>query len=323
MTKPLISIIVLNWQNATETINCITSLLKLNYNNFNIIVCDNDSHDSSVSEMSNWCQSNQVLYSLYNENDINLKNSNLSNHIYIIKNNKNYGYAGGNNIGIKFALKNSACEYVWVLNNDTSVHPESLESMFNKMESTKGLGVCGSLLLHESDKDIIQAAGGVFNAKLCTTRHLLENRLVSTVTSEEASKLSPDYAVGASMLIKREVFENIGILFEDYFLYYEEIDFALRVKKQYKIAIDFNSHVYHKLGDSIKRGKSELADYLSVRNRLIVSLRFYPQNFAFVWLSLIIVFVNRCRRRQFKRAQKILTIMFFDSWKILFKYKAV
>ncbi|HGG8914185.1 TPA: glycosyltransferase family 2 protein, partial [Enterobacter hormaechei subsp. xiangfangensis] len=59
MTKPLISIIVLNWQNATETINCITSLLKLNYNNFNIIVCDNDSHDSSVSEMSNWCQSNQ------------------------------------------------------------------------------------------------------------------------------------------------------------------------------------------------------------------------------------------------------------------------
>lgn len=323
MNKGNIYIIVLNWQNAPETVNCLASLDKLDFNNYKIVVCDNNSQDSSVPEITKWCSGANKNTLVISETECDTLKNSEETEVFIIKNRGNYGYAGGNNVGIKLALQDENCEFIWILNNDTTVSPDSLSSMYQKMKGNSVLGICGSLLLHQNNKNIIQAAGGRFNNTFCTTTHLLEDRELNSVTTEEKNNLHPDYVVGASMLIKRDVFDSIGLLFEDYFLYYEEIDFCLRARKNYNVEIDFDSYVYHKLGDSIKKGKSELADYLSVRNRLIISRRFFPEKYGAVWLSLLGVLINRLKRRQFKRAIKILSIITIDACKIFKKYRPV
>ncbi|WP_149540370.1 glycosyltransferase family 2 protein [Escherichia albertii] len=323
MKEDNVYIVVLNWENALETIKCLSSLFALEYDNYRIVVCDNNSQDSSVAEIINWIENKNINLQVLTEEDIDDFDRLRDNKIYIIKNNKNYGYAGGNNVGIKFALNDKTIKYIWILNNDTTVSPTALYSLCKKMHNHPNLGICGSLLLHQNNKSIIQAAGGVFNKVFCTTKHLYENVQWLELSESEKEHLNPDYIVGASMFIDKKVFETEGLLFEDYFLYYEEIDFCLRVRDKYKISVDFNSHVYHKLGDSIKKGKSELADYLSIRNRLIIARRFFPISFLTVWLSLFVVMFNRIKRMQFSRAFKVLKVIFIDSWEILLKYKTV
>ena len=308
----MVYIILLNWNGFTDTVACLNSLLSLTGCEFKIVVCDNDSNDNSYVNLVDWGGKNKDRGLTLKEvslNEISADFSTKDYNLFFIKNSSNLGFAGGNNPGIRFSLNQSDMKYVWLLNNDTEVDPYALTELLNKCCSNKKIGVCGSKLVYFHDRSLLQGVGGVYNPWLCTSKHYGAFLPSNTIFNEKKVDDSIDYVIGASMLISKECFHEVGILCEDYFLYYEEIDFCLRAKKKFEIAACTKSVVYHKEGASTESGRSYVADYYSVRNRLRVTKKYYPYHIVTVWSSLALVAINRLRRLEFKKMLVVLKIM--------------
>lgn len=239
-------IITLNWNNEEDTIECIRSLEKISYKNYKIIVVDNGSEEESV-----------------------LKIKKQYSEICIINNKKNLGFAGGNNIGIKYAI-NSEADYVLLINNDTTVEENFLSELIDVGESDKKIGVLGSKICYYNEPKIIWSAGGNVNWLKNKGVHIGLNK----IDKGQYDKIKEaDYLTGCCLLIKREVIEKIGALSEDYFLYYEDTDFALRAKSAgYKSVYVPSAKIYHKVSRSTKPGSSSYI-YYHTRNGLVMAKR--------------------------------------------------
>ena len=147
----MIYIILVNWNGINDTLACLDSLLKLNCDNFSIVVCDNGSSDNSSLKIQEWfCsleneQRNKCNLHKVSEKQLDKKfdkNKNLN--IYFIDIGKNLGFSGGNNVGIKFSLSQGDMDYVWLLNNDTVVDSNSLSIMKSAFSRNENIGICGS-----------------------------------------------------------------------------------------------------------------------------------------------------------------------------------
>lgn len=304
-------IIVLNWNSERETIKCVESLRNLdNFSNCRVIVVDNNSHKKSYDSILEY-------FILNYENEfieIGEKEAvsyNIDHNLYLIRNEGNYGYAGGNNIGINFALKFERMSYVWILNNDTVVQSDSLKFMLHKFLENNNYGVVGSRLVELENKSNVQGVGGIINPWLCTTKEIGSDLKINDAINEKEFEEKIDYVIGASLLISRDCLENVGLLCEDYFLYYEEIDYCNRARENnFSIGIASQSIVFHAHGASTNKGKSQIADYCSVRNRILITRKFYPNKLIFVKLSIFLVSLNRARRFQFSRAIRYLKFLF-------------
>lgn len=283
--QPKTYIIVLNYNNSADTIECLKSLLHLQYDNFHIVLIDNASSDNSVAELDAFVG--------------------ISESITFIQADRNGGYAAGNNIGIKYAIEQGDMEYVWILNNDTIVEKTALTELVKKMQKDKTIGFCGSKLVYEWDKTKLQGYGGKYNKWLGTSYNI--------VNSNEISKI--DYVIGASVLVSKEFLDDVGLMSEDYFLYFEELDWARRAAGRYKLTCAADSIVYHKEGATIgangndSKNKSELADYFVVRNKIKFTKKYYPYCLLTVYIGLIWTIINRFRRNQLDRIPMILKLM--------------
>lgn len=131
----MIYIVVLNWNGHKDTIACLESLCKLVDSKFKIVICDNASKDGSVEKIDAWYQerNSSITYlndaeyvKLNNITSTTCQSNSQQKGLYLIQTGANLGFAGGNNIGIKFALNQPDMQYVWLLNNDTEVAPEAL-----------------------------------------------------------------------------------------------------------------------------------------------------------------------------------------------------
>lgn len=306
-------VVILNWNSAQDTIHCIKSVLNLNkIKDVTIVVCDNDSKKESYEEIKNFVLDQTNISNLIiAENEIpNYKNSNYK--IILIKNEKNYGYAGGNNRGVKYALNQETMQYVWILNNDTEVAPDSLDYLIDKFELNKKYGVVGSKLVEFENRTKIQGVGGVINPKFCTTKEIGNELAIDENIDELNYEKKVDYVIGASMMFNRLCLQQVGLMCEDYFLYYEEIDICNRIRqKNLEVGIASKSIVYHKHGASTGKGKSDIADYYSVRNRLLISKRFYGNYYFYVRFSIFLIIANRFRRGEIKRGINYLNFLFF------------
>lgn len=246
MPQKNVYIIVLNWNGKDDTIECIKSLREINYDNYKIIIVDNGSEDNSVLEIKK-----------------------IFPEIKIIENKENLGFAGGNNVGIKYAVENKA-DYVLLINNDTTVDENFLSELIGKGESDQKIGALGSKIYFHSEPNRIWFAGGKVNWLKNKGTHIGLDEIDNGQYNKAGET---DYLTGCCLLIKREVIEKIGVLSEDYFLYYEDTDFSLRVKNAgYKIIYVPKSKIYHKISRSTKPGSSNYI-YYQVRNGLVMAKR--------------------------------------------------
>ncbi len=215
---PNVSIVLVNWQGADDTIACLESLYELDYSNFGVIVVDNGSADNSVERIP----------TTYPE-------------VTLLRSGSNLGFAGGSNVGIRYALKHGA-GYIWLLNNDTVVEPNALTAMVDLAEGDSKIGAVGSVLFYMDRPEVVQAwGGGRVSFVTGRSRHLVKQ-----------GKL--DYLTGASLLAKRDVFEEVGLLDEGYFMYWEDTDFCLRIRRAgWRLAVAEESTVYHKESSSVRR----------------------------------------------------------------------
>lgn len=244
--KPKVVIILVNWNSVDLTIECVRSLRAMDYPNHEIIIIDNASNDGSVNTLKSKCPT-----------------------IRLFVNDSNLGFARGSNIGIRYALDNNA-DYILLLNNDTEVDPHFLSELVEAAEADPRIGIAGSKIYYFSEPRRLWYAGGSVNLWKGDTRHIGENELDAGQYDEAKDT---DYVSGCAMLIKRKVLDDIGLLDERMFLYYEDSDYCMRARKHgYRVVYVPSSIVWHKVSSTAGKVK-ELQLFYGTRNMLIFEKR--------------------------------------------------
>lgn len=258
---PLVYIVILNYNNFEDTIGCLDSVSKISYSNYKILVLDNASQNDSVDRIQEWMIRHRKGILRLDEDSLSDYKKECAADFILIAKHENNGYAGGNNAGIKFAIENGA-DYIWVLNNDTTVHPSALTELVKIAERYPGVGLVGSKIYFLDHPDRIWFSSGHYY-------YSADKRdRVSDELEKEVRVIS-----GCSFLINKELVKGIGFLWEGFFLYFEEDDFCMRAKKEgWKIYFSPKSKVYHKVSGSV-RDSSPLFTYYKARNYMIYTLR--------------------------------------------------
>lgn len=264
-SSPSVAVIVLNWNSWPDTIECLESLLRLDYPSFHVIVCDNGSTDGSVERFRQWAGGELCVrpssphmgtHSIppvakpitFNPSSERSTRLSPAERLSLIENRANLGFAAGNNAGLMNALERGF-EYFWVLNADTVVEPDALTHLVSRIRSVEGAGLCGSLLCYYDAPDTIQEAGGCTSyPMLGLSRRLAGEQSRSSSLDWRGLEAKLDYISGAACLVSREFLETVGPMSEDYFLYCEEIDWATRGKGRFSLALAEKSIVFHKKG---------------------------------------------------------------------------
>lgn len=331
---PKVAVIVLNWNGWLDTIECVESLLRSDYPNLHVVICDNNSLDNSFDRLKEWAAGGLEIESATTEAgrrwayrpvpkplpyaeytcvsgrpDYRRDDPRLT----LIQTGANWGYAGGNNIGIEYALLQGDAAFVWLLNNDTVVEHDTLGRLVNHATSDQKIGIVGSKLLHYGTPDTIQALGGGSLSQVWGSDSQFGRGLKSIEHSDEALDL--EHVVGASMFVRAAAIRDVGLIEESYFLYREETDWCIQMRlKGWRLSYCPGAVVWHKEGQSIGF-KSILHDYYSVRNMLHLMRKFYPANLpgALAFLFLIAV-CPKILRFQFKRLRYVLKA-FYDFFR--------
>lgn len=252
-----ISIIVLNYNGIKDTLLCLESINKLNRSKVTteIIVVDNNSKDGSQA----------ILSKVVN--------------IHLIQNQSNLGYAAGNNIGIRYALKNNS-DFLLLLNNDTIVKANLLEILVRndssditspKIYFEHGYEFHKKRYKSNELGKVIWYAGAKIDWDNIIGKHIGVDHVDK---GQHYGVLETDYATGACMFVRREVFKKIGLFDEKYFLYFEDMDFCLRAKKAgFKIIYNPEGVVWHKNAMSTGGSGSKIQDYYYSKSRLLFALK--------------------------------------------------
>lgn len=244
---PQVSIILLNYQGADDTIACLKSLQKITYPNYRIVVVDNASPDDSMEQLSNYLKSqNSDEMTVFDSPDEAMLSSHSPTKFSLLQTGHNGGYGHGNNVGIKYALKNGG-DYVLVLNNDTVVDPGFLEPMVQMCENDSSIGIASGKIYFYDRPDVIWFNGGKFHPCTAKVEHVNFNEKdTGQIPPEEITFIS-----GCMWLIPKKIFVEVGYINEDYFMYVEDLEFCQRVMAlEYKLEICQLSHVWHKVGSS-------------------------------------------------------------------------
>lgn len=269
---PHVCCVVLNWNGADDTTECLAALEASTYPNLTVMVVDNGSTDDSVSRI-------RVAYP----------------DILLLQNEKNLGFAGGNNLGIRHALAHGA-DAIWLLNNDTKPAPDALSALMAKAKSDPRIAAVASICYYADAPSTVQAwAGSRVNLWIGYSG-------LARVPREDAWF---DSLNGTSLLISRNALEDVGLLDEGFFVYWEDTEFCLRLRKKgWRIAAAPDSRVLHKVSASTRRNTVWL-DRLETASVLRI-LKLHspaPALAAFVFLS--IRFTRRLLRLEFSRCYSV------------------
>lgn len=245
--NPKVSIIILHFNNISCLLECISSLNKINYPNFDIFVVHNGPKCNALPEAI----------------------AQLSQHISeIIDTGDNIGFSGGNNVGIRQAL-NKGADYIFLLNDDTEVSKDFLSLLVEIAEMREYAAMFGPRIFFFDHLDRIWFDGAKFDPETCMLTTPGSDRLEDGMDSEP---MESDYITGCALLINRRTVERIGLLDERFFLYWEDVDWGLRAQKAgLKNIILPHSHVWHKVSTSMGGMDSPLRIYHKTRSHLLLA----------------------------------------------------
>jgi GT2 family glycosyltransferase len=294
MQEDRVCIVILNWNNWKNTIECLGSLSCIAEQDVtNIIVVDNASTDNSVGRILEWVQNkHEFAPSLSITPGANLNDETLRTFtpkFLLVRTDKNRGYASGNNIGIQLALKYFDCSFIWILNNDTVVDRNALPSLLECALRKPDVGIWGSTIVEYHHPDIVQCAGGGYYNPLLTLNRFVFRKAKLDVALDSRDKIHFHYIAGSALFMKVAMIRKVGLLSEDYFLYYEEIDYAVRARRYgYHLGWCRKSIVLHKGGASsgsrtkYNKKKSKDSEYHCNVSVLKYTRKFHPFLFPLV-----------------------------------------
>jgi len=295
---------------------CLESLLLLKYPYCQIIVVDDASEDESAARLKEWAKMKNLLLKEFLDSGYSSNSESDEIPLVLIRSSRNRGFAGANNLAFSYALNKDDFAYIWLLNNDTVVAPDALGPMIRRLQESKHAGICGSTLLYYHDRQTIQTLGGAsFNKWTGIGKQIFSNHTFNPTIDQTMVENKLDYIYGASMLITKSFLKEIGPMNEEYFIYFEEIDWAVRAKGRYQLAWAPGSLVYHKAGVTIGGGyrinsvSSLFSDYYYFKNMLRFTRNFFPWMLPFVYLRQLVMLFQKIKGRQWPNARLLLKVM--------------
>lgn len=299
--EPSVTIIVLNWNSWKDTIECLESLFQIDYNNYNIIVVDNHSKNDSINKIKEYAKGKIKVKSKFfrfngdnkpislielteqrtreivngenwDENETKILKLKPNEKLILIKNDDNYGFAKGNNIGMRFAMNTFSPDYFLLLNNDTAVEPSFLTRMVAAGDDNKQVGIIGPKIPYYDKPNKNWFCKGIINWFSINIAYHGEKC--------KGNNTSNDYITGCAPLIKKEVIEKIGYLNEKLFLYFEDVEYSVRAKeKSYDLLVEPGAVVYHKVSATSYSFILSKAQYYFSRNRIWFVKKYCPRKY--------------------------------------------
>lgn len=319
-------IVILNYNGWKDTIECIESLLKLNYCNYKIIVCDNKSKDNSIEYIKKWLNGeieagypeNKLIENLvrpFSKKPINFEHIRFRNNnfefinngdekIILLESDYNRGFSGGNNLAIRYIKKYKKYDYIWFINNDIVVDKNALVEMLKTFERDKNIGMTSSVMCEYRNPKIVQTIGGFFDKYDFSTKSLCEQiniRDIEKINIDNIETLG-----GASIILSKKFIDDIDCFDEKYFLYYEECDLSMRAKeKKWNIKPTLRSIVYHKGSVTAKTLPSAIIEYHFFKSRTLFVRKYYKKKLIFVFITVMIKVLKRLAYLKVKNAYNI------------------
>jgi len=297
MPYPKVSIIILNWNGWKDTIECLESLYQITYPNYDVVVVDNGSQDESIGKIKEYCEGKIRVESKFFEYDSSNKPIRIIEYtreeaekgeekekeiaglpsnkkLILIKNEKNYGFAEGNNIGMRYAMKALNPDYVLLLNNDTVVDPVFLMELVKVAENNRKIGLIQPKILYY-DNLTINTTGflcDIFIGIMHRGRYEKDENQYNHLTEEGFF-----YASGACLLINKDLLLELrdGCFDERLFAYHEDVDLSWIARLlDFKIVYCPTSVCYHKEGKA-SGGFNPKTAFWGYRNRIRILIKNY------------------------------------------------
>ena len=262
MSKKRITIALLNWNNSNETLECLYSLQQITRPQFEVLIVDNGSADDSLFQINTF------------------KNRVTDFPLTIIQNSENIGFAGGCNVAIDWAIENNQ-DYILLLNNDTSVKRDFLEKLLQDAEQYNDVAFFVPSIFFQDKPSLLWFGGNSF---------MQWKKMHQSAISELYLKPLPlnakprdiEFASGCAMFCSIPALKDIGGFDEDYFLYWEDVDFSLKAREYgWRIRWVPTSHIYHKVSATTKKQGVAARQYYDMRNFLMMSKKYAP-----MWMGL-------------------------------------
>lgn len=236
-----VTVVIVTWNRRGMVLDLLDSLQLLELYGGGIVIVDNASSDGSSEA---------------------IRKHPLR--VILIENKENLGGTGGFNTGIRYALDNLDQKYIWLLDNDAEVRPDSLEKLIVAMETDVSIGVAGSCILNPEDHTQIVEAGGYVDERTATWKPHL--RYKAHDYYKDLPPINVDYVPACSALVRKELFDAVGILDERFFLHWDDVDFGrAAMEKGFRVVAVLDSIVFH----GTEKGYSNAVLYYDVRNSLL------------------------------------------------------
>jgi GT2 family glycosyltransferase len=331
-----LGIILVNFRQPEATIECLESLLRID-GNFRIVVVENGSGDDSAERIRAWARGDlpyvppegrlAALTTPAVDKPVNLAEpsgdvpvTGTAPRLVMIVSPENLGFAGGNNLGARWLLGDRQIDRIWFLNNDTVITPGSVDALLRTFESDPRIGMVGTAVRYYDEPTRLQALNGMqFSWLTGQARPVYGGRQVTEPFDSKRVVDETSFVLGASLAITRAFWDAVGPMSERYFLYYEEMDWAVRNAGRFRVGFARGAIVYHKHGGSIgssavKGGRSALSDYYMLRSRLLFYRQHQPLLLPLIWVQGAAQTGMRLMRRQPEKAMKMARALFGLSY---------
>ncbi|MDH3251854.1 MAG: glycosyltransferase family 2 protein [Ignavibacteria bacterium] len=263
-TEPQVHIILVNWNGREVTLDCLESLRNISYGNYTVVLVDNGSTDGTTAAVRE--RFPQTV---------------------IIENAENLRFAGGNNVGVRYAL-DAGAHHVLLLNNDTIVDPDFLLHMVRRVTADPSTGMVVPKIYYHDAPERIWFAGGEVSFWTGTMRH---RGIREIDRGQYDAPCTTDYATGCCVLVPAEVVRNVGMLDESYYIYTEDADWSLRIRRRgFTIRYEPAAKVWHRL--SVSSGGH--LSWFKMKNKFLSNMRFFARYgswyhwLVFPWASILV-----------------------------------
>ena len=316
--EPKAAIVVLNWNGWRDTVDALESLYGITYTNYDVVLVDNGSRDDSIARLREWADGElpacspfisqavqkPVRLKEYSDREVEtigraaedciFRGLPSNRKLWLIRNQSNYGFAEGCNVGMRFALNALEPEYILLLNNDVAVDPNFLRALIEPARSDERIGIAGPRIYHYYEPSKLTCVGfKIILWKGRTTPYPIPHE-------GEASEIRDvDSVSGSCLLISRSAIQKIGLLDKEYFAYWEETDWCLKAKKAgYRIVHVPTARIWHK-GEASTKSQTGFVLFYMTRNRVLFVRKNAStlQKLAFMHLFLIDFVLSYCWAR--------------------------